>query len=42
MATGMDIREQCVRRDIAYMISDTSVPFETLVLRYLRERGLLG
>ena len=36
------IREQCVRRDIAYMISDTSVPFETLVLRYLRERGLLG
>lgn len=36
------VREQCMRRDIAYMVGDTSVPFETLVLRYLREKGLLG
>lgn len=36
------VREQCVRRGIAYMVSETDVPFETLVLRYLRERGLLG
>jgi len=36
------VREQCLRRGIAYMISDTSVPFETLVMQYLRERGLLG
>jgi len=36
------VRDQCRRRGIAYMISDTSVPFETLVLKYLRERGLLG
>ena len=36
------VREQCLRRGIAYMVGDTSVPFETLVLRYLRERGLLG
>ncbi len=36
------LREQCTRRDMVYLMSDTSVPFEQLVLRYLRERGLLG
>jgi uncharacterized protein (DUF58 family) len=36
------VRDQCLKRGIAHMISDTSVPFETLVLRYLRERGLVG
>ncbi len=36
------IRDQCVRRGIAYFMADTSVPFETLILRYLRERGLVG
>lgn len=36
------LREESVRRGIAYLISDTSVPFEQLVLRYLRERGLVG
>lgn len=36
------VREQCLRRNIAYLVSETDVPFETLVLRYLRERGLLG
>jgi uncharacterized protein (DUF58 family) len=36
------VREQCMRRGTAYMISETSAPFETLILRYLRERGLLG
>ena len=36
------IRQQCMRRGVAYMFSQTSVPFETLILRYLRERGLLG
>lgn len=36
------LREQCTRRDMMYLMSDTSVPFEQLVLRYLRERGLLG
>jgi uncharacterized protein (DUF58 family) len=36
------VRDLCVRRDIAYLFSDTSVPFDTLVLKYLRERGLLG
>lgn len=36
------VREQCLKRGIAYMISETDVPFETLVLKYLRQRGLLG
>jgi len=36
------VRQQCTRRGVAYMISDSSVPFETLVLQYLRQRGLLG
>jgi uncharacterized protein (DUF58 family) len=36
------VREQCLKRGVAYMISETDVPFETLVLKYLRQRGLLG
>lgn len=36
------VRDQCVRRGVAYLAGDTSVPFDDLVLRYLRERGLLG
>jgi uncharacterized protein (DUF58 family) len=36
------LRQQCVKRGIAYLVSDTSVPFEHLVLKHLRERGLLG
>ncbi len=36
------VREQCLRRGAAYMISETSVPFDALVLKYLRQRGLLG
>ncbi|MEZ6193449.1 MAG: DUF58 domain-containing protein [Phycisphaerales bacterium] len=36
------VREQCLRRGVAYMISETDVPFDTLVLKYLRQKGLLG
>lgn len=36
------VREQSLRRGIAYMVSETSVPFEDLVMKYLRQRGLLG
>ncbi|MFA9477962.1 DUF58 domain-containing protein [Phycisphaerales bacterium AB-hyl4] len=36
------VRDQCLRRGIAYLMSDTSVPFETVVLKYLRQRGLVG
>jgi len=37
-----EVRDQCLKRGIAHMISETSVPFETVVLKYLRQRGLLG
>ncbi len=36
------IRDQCNKRGIAHMITETSVPFETVVMKYLRQRGLLG
>jgi uncharacterized protein (DUF58 family) len=36
------VRDTCLRRGIAYMVSETDVPFESLVLKYLRQRGLLG
>ena len=35
------IREYCTRRGIAYLMTPTSHPFETLILNYLRQRGLL-
>jgi len=37
-----EVRDQCLKRGIAHMITETSVPFETVVLKYLRQRGLLG
>ena len=36
------VREQSLRRGIAYLVSETTVPFEDLVMKYLRQRGLLG
>ena len=36
------VRQQCQRRGIAYLFSDTAVPFDQLVLRYLRDKRLLG
>jgi len=36
------VREQCLRRGVAYMISETDVPFESLIMKYLRQKGLLG
>ena len=36
------VREQCVRRNIAYLNTPTDVPVETVVMKYFRERGLLG
>ena len=36
------VKHECLRRDVAYLMSDTSTRFDDLVLRYLRERGLLG
>ncbi len=35
------LREFCTRRGINYLFTDTKVPFDQLVLTYLRRRGLL-
>jgi len=34
-------KEFCTRRNIIYMFTDNQLPFETLVLTWLRKRGLL-
>lgn len=36
------IRELCARRGMMYLLSETDVPLETMVLNYLRTRGLVG
>ncbi len=36
-----ELKEYCTRRGITYLFSPTRVPFDTLVLAYLRQRGLL-
>lgn len=38
----LSLREFITRRGGTYLFSSTAVPFDTLVLNYLRERGLLG
>ncbi|GMU23161.1 MAG: hypothetical protein AMXMBFR13_32440 [Phycisphaerae bacterium] len=35
------LRDFCTRRGITYMFTSTAVPFDQLVLNYLRRRGLL-
>lgn len=37
-----NLKEYVTRRGGTYLFTSTAVPFETLVLNYLRERGLLG
>jgi len=36
------VRDACHRRDVAYLFTQTDVPVEDVVLRYFRQRGLLG
>lgn len=36
-----DLKDYCTRRGITYLFTSTRVPFDTLVLSYLRQRGLL-
>jgi hypothetical protein len=36
------IRQYLSQRGGTYLFTSTAVPFEVLVLNYLRERGLLG
>ena len=38
----LGLKEYVTRRGGTYLFSSTAVPFDTLVLNYLRERGLLG
>ncbi len=38
----LSLKEYITRRGGVYLMSSTAVPFDTLVLNYLRERGLLG
>ncbi len=35
------LRDHCAQRGIAYVMAPTNHPFETLVLNYLRQRGLV-
>jgi len=35
------IRAYCARRDIVHLVVETSTPVETLMLEYLRRRGLV-
>ncbi|MFQ5805467.1 MAG: DUF58 domain-containing protein [Phycisphaerae bacterium] len=36
-----ELKDYCTRRGITYLFTNTRVPFDTLVLSYLRQRGLL-
>jgi hypothetical protein len=36
-----ELKDHCTRRGITYLFTSTRVPFDTLVLAYLRQRGLL-
>ncbi len=35
------LKDHCTRRGITYLFTSTRVPFDTLVLAYLRQRGLI-
>lgn len=36
-----ELKDYCTRRGITYLFTSTRVPFDTLVMSYLRQRGLL-
>jgi uncharacterized protein (DUF58 family) len=36
-----ELKDHCVRRGITYLFTGTTVPFDVLVLSYLRQRGLV-
>jgi uncharacterized protein (DUF58 family) len=38
----LHLKEECSKRNMVYLMTDTSISFDTLILRYLREKGLLG
>ncbi len=37
-----ELKDYCTRRGITYLFTNTRVPFDALVLSYLRQRGLLA
>ena len=36
-----ELKDYCTRRGVTYLFTNTRVPFDTLVLSYLRQRGLI-
>ncbi|QOJ14173.1 MAG: DUF58 domain-containing protein [Planctomycetia bacterium] len=36
-----ELKDYCTRRGVTYLFTSTRVPFDTLVMSYLRQRGLL-
>jgi hypothetical protein len=36
-----ELKNYCTQRGVTYLFTNTRVPFDTLVLSYLRQRGLL-
>jgi len=38
----LGLKEYLTRRGATYLFTSTAIPFDTLILNYLRERGLLG
>lgn len=36
------VRQSCLRRGVSYALAESGVPFETMVLQHMRQRGLLG
>lgn len=36
------VRQSCLKRNVSYALAESGVPFETMVLQHLRQRGLLG
>lgn len=37
----LQVRETCLRRNVAHFLAETNVPFEQVVLTYLRQSGLV-
>ena len=37
----LSLKDYCTRRGISYLFTSTTVPFDQMVLNYLRNRGLL-
>jgi hypothetical protein len=36
-----DVRDYCMRRAMSYILAPTTLPFDTLIVDYLRRRGMV-